>query len=82
MVGVYTVTGSPQEAYDFYRNDSSLNPSGASSVGAGQAFVGTMKISGSFTGRVNVASSGDTPYVVVVLGTSSSSSGTTGSSRA
>jgi hypothetical protein len=79
-VGVFTATGSPQDAFTFYKSNSQLTVDSSSSVGASQAFVGTIKISGTYDGRVTIAAIGDTNGVVVVLNTAGSSSSSGGSS--
>jgi hypothetical protein len=76
MVGVYTLSGSAQDAYNFYKNDSQLTVTSSSSVGSNKAFIGMIKFEGSYKGSVTVGNVGDTTGMVVVL----DSGGTTGSS--
>lgn len=76
MVGVYTLSGSAQDAFNFYKNSTQLTVTDSSSVGANKAFVGTVKFEGAYTGVVTIVTVGDSNGLVVVLNTG----GTTGSS--
>ncbi len=73
MVAVYTLSGSPQDAFNFYKTNGQLTVDSSSSVGGSRAFVGTVKISGTYDGRVTIGAVGDTNGVVVVLNTGGSS---------
>ncbi len=78
LVAVYTVKGSAADAFSFYRSNSSLTVSDASSFGVGNAYVGKMKLSGTYTGSVSVVGRNETTYAVIVLeNPDGSSSGTT-----
>lgn len=70
MVAVYTTRQSAPDVYDFYAHNDKLDVSEPRSIGAGSTFVGTMKLSGSFTGSVGVFGR-ETTYVVVALDASS-----------
>jgi hypothetical protein len=76
MVGVYTLSGSAQDAFNFYKNSTQLTVTSSSSAGANKAFAGTVKFEGAYTGVVTIGAVGDTNALVVVLNTG----GTTGSS--
>ncbi|HEY7133709.1 MAG TPA: hypothetical protein VIB48_01460 [Acidimicrobiia bacterium] len=76
MVGVYTLSGSAQDAYNFYKSNSQLTVTSSSSVGSNKAFVGMVSFKGSYDGSVTIGAVGDTNGLVVVLNTG----GTTGSS--
>ena len=67
MVAVYTTTSSADDAYSFYTGQSSLNPTGEKKVGVGSAFLGSMKISGEYTGSVTIAGADSENFIVVVL---------------
>ena len=81
MVGVYTTKQSGQDAFNFYANDESLDPTDPSSAGVGGGFLGSVDIGGDYDGSVTVAGVSDTVYIVVVLNTTSggSTSSTTAS---
>jgi hypothetical protein len=76
MVGVYTLSGSAQDAFNFYKNNPQLTVTSSSSAGANKAFVGMVSFKGSYDGSVTIGAVGDTNGLVVVLNTG----GTTGSS--
>ncbi len=67
LAAVYTVKGSAESAYTFYKSNSALTVSDASSFGVGNAYVGKMKLSGSYTGSVTIAGRNDTTYAIIVL---------------
>lgn len=66
MVAVYTASGSAEDAFNFYKNNSSLTVSDTSSAGVGKAFVGKLKLGGQYDGSVSVVGR-DTNLIVVVL---------------
>lgn len=76
LVAVYTTSQAPSDAFDFYKNNTSLttDPSGA---GIGQAFAGRAKLQGQYSGSVTVIGSEGNTLIVVVL-TDVSTTGTTG----
>lgn len=80
MVGVYTTKESGQDAFDFYAQDDSLEPTDPSSAGVGSGFVGTVDIGGPYDGSVTVAGVEDSVYLVVVLNTAADSSSSSSSS--
>jgi hypothetical protein len=81
LVGVFTGTMSPQDAYDFYRSSTAYTVDGSQAVGAGPAYVGTVTFSGSYKGRVTVLSKGGSTTIVVVIDAGSdANTGDTGSS--
>lgn len=85
MVGVYTSKQSASDVFEAYKTNGDLEVSGAKSVSPGSAFLGTMKIGGTYDGSVSVTSVDGTTYVVVILrggGGSSSASTTTSASGA
>jgi hypothetical protein len=75
LVGVYQATGSAEDAFTFYKNNSSLTVTNPSSAGVGSAFIGKLSLTGTYTGSVSVVGAGGRTLIVVVLKTS----GTTGS---
>jgi hypothetical protein len=77
MVGVFSLSGSAQDAYDFYRNNTQLTVTDSSSVGTSKAFVGTVKFEGSYSGLVTIATLGSQNGLVIIL-----HSGGTGSTGA
>lgn len=84
LVGVYTTTGTAQDAFSFYKGYGQLTVEGSGSVGAGDAYVGTVKLGGTYSGNVTVTAVGASPYIIVVLEGrgASGSSGTTTSTTA
>ena len=75
-VAVFSTTSTPKDTYDFYANNTALQPSEQSTVGLGAAFVGRMKISGTYTGSLAVVGRDSTTYLVVALEEPSSSTTT------
>ena len=67
MVAVYTTSESAADAFSFYTGRSSLNPTDTTKVGVGSAFLGSVKISGEFTGSVTIAGAEGDSYIVIVL---------------
>ena len=74
LVAVYTTSGSPSDAFAFYRDNSKLTTSGERSVGAGANYAGRAKITAPYTGSVTVVSHSGTTYIVIVLTSSASPS--------
>lgn len=54
MIGLFTASGEPSAAYDFYTRDAGLDVEGQTSLGAGDRYVGTLKFGGTWSGRVTV----------------------------
>ena len=67
MVAVYTVSGTPSDAYNFYKTNSALDVTKSSSAGLGGAFVGTVQFKGTYSGSANIVGRNSTTYLVVVL---------------
>jgi hypothetical protein len=74
LVGAYTTSQSPSDAFAFYTGNSKLSTSGARSAGARETYVGRVKITAPYTGSVTVLSHSGTTYIVIVLTNSSRSS--------
>ena len=77
LVGVYTTTQPPADAFDFYKNNASLTVTNPKSIGTGDAYVGTLDLSGSYTGNVTVVATGSGTHIVVTLKSGSSNATTT-----
>jgi hypothetical protein len=77
LVGVYSTTGSAQDAFNFYKSTSAYTVDSSSSAGIGSAFVGSVEFSGSYQGSATIASLSGTTYIVIVLETGGASSTTT-----
>jgi len=77
MVGVYTVSGSATDAFNFYKNSTDLTVTQSKNVGAGSAFVGSVQFSGTYDGSATVAGRNSSTYLVIVLKTSGSATTTT-----
>jgi hypothetical protein len=67
LVGAYTTSQSPPDAFAFYTGNPKLTTSGQKSVGAGASYVGKAKITAPYTGSVTVVSHSGTTYIVIVL---------------
>ena len=80
LVGVYTVDGSAEDAYNFYKTNTAYTVGDSSSAGAGSAFVGKVSFSGAYKGSATVAGRNNTTYIVVVLDTGGTSGSTTSTS--
>ena len=81
LVGVYSTTGSAEDAFNFYKSTSAYDVDSSSSAGIGSAFVGSVEFSGSYRGSATIASLSGTTYIVIVLqtgGTNSTTTTTTG----
>jgi hypothetical protein len=76
FVGVYSVSESPSDVYSFYRDGAGLQVDSSTSVGSGNAYLGTVQFSGEFSGSVVVVPYDDGSLAVVLL--QQSSPGTTG----
>jgi len=77
LVGVYTTTGSAEDAFNFYKSTSAYDVDSSSSAGIGSAFVGSVEFSGSYKGSATIASLSGTTYIVIVLETGGTNSTTT-----
>jgi hypothetical protein len=67
MIAVFDYPGTGSDAFDFYKNNSSLTVNNAKSVGTGSAFVGRMELTGSYSGSVTVTGYNGQTYIVVYL---------------
>ncbi|MGZ4682587.1 MAG: hypothetical protein ACXWCM_03145 [Acidimicrobiales bacterium] len=81
LVGVFTGSMTPQDAYDFYKSSTAYTVDDSQSLGAGSAYVGTVSFSGTYTGRVTVLSKGGSTTIVIVIdaGSDANTNGTGGS---
>jgi len=78
MIGVYTSTTSPRDAFDFYTSNPNLTVKTKRSVGIGSTFVGQLELGGAHAGTsVVVVPGGDGSYVVVLINPGSASTTTT-----
>jgi hypothetical protein len=82
LIGVYTTDEAASDVFEFYKTNSSLDVTSSSSAGLGSAYVGTVKLGGSYDGgSVVVAGASDTTYIVITIkpvsGGSSTSANTT-----
>jgi hypothetical protein len=50
LVGAYATSKLPAEVHDFYKTKAPLTVTSSSSIGAGSAFVGSLKFGGSYSG--------------------------------
>jgi len=78
LVGVYTTSESPSDAFNFYKTDASLTVTSSKSAGAGSAYVGEIKLGGAYPGgSVTIVSYNGSTYIVVVLQPASNTTTTT-----
>jgi hypothetical protein len=77
LIGVYTTDQSASDAFDYYKTNTSLDVTSSSSAGVGTAYVGTVKLGGTYDGSsVVVAGANDTTYIVITIKPSSGGSST------
>jgi hypothetical protein len=67
LVAVYRTSSAPQSTFSFYTSSSELTTTGATSVGAGQSFAGSLKVTAPYKGSVTVLAHSGTTYIVIVL---------------
>jgi len=78
MIGVYTTSQAASDVFNFYKTNSSLTVTSSNSAGAGSAFVGTVKLGGSYDGSsVVVEATGNSSTNIVITLKSSSGATTT-----
>ena len=77
-VGVYSTSEAAADVFTFYKTNPSLTVTSASSAGVAGAYVGTVKLGGTYPGsNVTIAALSGTTYIVIILKPASSSSTTT-----
>jgi hypothetical protein len=82
LIAIYSSPQSPQDVFTFYTTQSSLTVESQSSIGAGDAYVGTIQLGGSPSGRVTTLPKGGQTLIVITLGAGGpGTTGTTLSSR-
>jgi hypothetical protein len=69
MIAVFDYPGTGQDAFDFYKSNSTLTVNNATSVGTGSTFVGRMELTGNYSGSVTVTGFNGQTYVVAYLNT-------------
>ncbi len=74
LVGAYTTSQAPPDAFAFYTNNAKLTTSNQKTAGTGAGYVGSAKITAPYTGSVTVISHSGTTYIVIVLTSSPRSS--------
>jgi hypothetical protein len=74
MIGVFQTSGTGQDAFNFYKNSTSLTVSNPKSTGIGNSFVGRLEFSDGHDGSVTVTDHNGQTYIVVYLNTSKSQS--------
>jgi hypothetical protein len=68
MIGVYTSSQSPRDAFDFYSTNSSLTVSSHRSIGVGSTFLGQLELGGKYAGSsVVVLPGGDGSHIVITI---------------
>ena len=67
MIGAYTVAGTPQITFDFYRASTDYAVTQSKNVGVDDAFLGTVQFSGAYAGSVTTTGHGSNTYIVIVL---------------
>jgi len=77
MIGVYTTTQPPADAFNFYKSNSSLTITNSKSIGTGSTYVGTLELGGSYTGNITIVAAGSGTNIVVTLKAGSSTTTTT-----
>jgi hypothetical protein len=69
FVGVYSTTGTPEDAYNFYKDNSELDVTSSSSLGSGSTYLGTVQFEGEWNGLVTVLPYNGETLIVIVLNT-------------
>jgi hypothetical protein len=77
LIAVFEAPGSGQDAFNFYKNSTTLKVTDPKSVGVGNAFVGRLHFSGPYKGSVTVANRDSRTLIVVYLNTGGSQATTT-----
>jgi hypothetical protein len=77
MIAVFNASGSGQDAFNFYKNNSALTVSNAKSAGTGSSFAGRMDVTGTYSGSVTVTQYSGKTYIVVYLNSSTGRSPST-----
>jgi len=68
MVGVYTSTQAPTDAFDFYKSSSGLTVTSTSSVGIGSKFVAQLELGGKYAGgSIVIIPGGDGSYIIITI---------------
>lgn len=73
MIGVFTASGEPSDAYSFYTTEADLDVDSQTSVGSGERYIGMVKFSGDWSGRITILPSDDGALIVVKLDVSDDS---------
>ncbi len=76
-IGVYKSSQAPADAFDFYKNNTSLTITASASAGTGDKYVGTIQLGGDTPGNVTIVSAGNDTTIIVTLTSESSSTTTT-----
>lgn len=58
QVAVFTTSDSPSDTFAFYKTNPDLTVDSSQSAGVGPAYIGSVAVSGTYTGRVTVSSKG------------------------
>jgi hypothetical protein len=69
FVGVYTTSESPQDAYSYYLDSAGLTVTSHSSLGSGNAYVGTVQFNGEWSGTATVLPYNGETLIVIILST-------------
>jgi hypothetical protein len=75
LVGVYSTSQSPEDAYNFYKTNSALDVTSSTSVGS----IGTVQFSGAFSGSVVTLPYNSETLIVVLLSQTSTDTTAAGS---
>jgi hypothetical protein len=77
LIAVYSMTQPPVDAYNFYKSSSSLTVTKSGSVGAGDKYVGTLQLGGTYAGsNITIVAAGTGSNIVVTLKSGSSTATT------
>lgn len=72
MIAVFETTGSGQDAFNFYRNSTTLKVSEVKTVGVGGAFVGRLHFTDGHSATVTVSDVDSRTLIVIYLHSGSS----------
>jgi hypothetical protein len=67
LVAVYSTSASAADTFAYYTSNAALTTTGARSVGVGDSFVGSVRVTAPYAASVTVAARSGTTYIVIVL---------------
>ena len=81
QVAVFTTSASPSDTFAFYETDPGLTVDRSQSASVGPAYIGSVAVTGTYTGRVTVLSKGGSTSIVILLDATTGGSSSGGSTN-